>query len=96
MQKLTIPFRLPSLNEYIDACRRNPHAGAALKERTDKAIMWEIRLAKMTPVENPCIVQMVFTGPNYRRDVDNVESAKKRVAAFMKGFGIPRVGGCDG
>ena len=31
-----------------------------------------------------------------KADADKVESAKKQVAAFMKGFGIPRVGGCDG
>jgi Holliday junction resolvase RusA-like endonuclease len=90
MQKFTIPMRLPSLNEYIEACRRNPHAGAKLKRDTDDAIKLCIMAAKLRPVECPCIVHMVFTEPNRRRDVDNVESAKKYILDALTGYGVLR------
>ena len=90
MQKFTIPFRLPSLNEYIEACRRNPHAGAKLKRDTDDVIKLCIMDAKLKPVELPCIVHMVFTEPNRRRDVDNVESAKKYILDSLTGYGVLR------
>lgn len=90
MQKFTIPFRLPSLNEYIEACRRNPHAGAKLKRDTDDAIKLCIMEAKLKTVELPCIVHMVFTEPNRRRDVDNVESAKKYILDALTGYGVLR------
>ena len=86
-QHFTIPFRLPSLNEYIEACRRNPHAGAKLKRNTDAGISAEIMAARIKPVTNPCIVQMVFTEGNRRRDVDNVESAKKYILDALTGNG---------
>lgn len=88
VQHFTIPFRLPSLNEYIEQCRRNPHAGAKLKKDTDASIKWEIMAAKLQPVESPCIVRMVFTEPNRKRDVDNVESAKKYVLDALAGYGV--------
>ena len=30
--------KLPSLNEYINACRRNPFVGASFKKKVDKII----------------------------------------------------------
>ena len=32
---------------------------------------------QLMPVQQPCIVHMVFEEANRKRDVDNVESAKK-------------------
>jgi len=78
-QRFTIPFRLPSLNEYVAANRQNPHAGAKLKRETDEAIGWAIKAAHLHPIESPCIVCMVFHEANRKRDVDNVESAKKYI-----------------
>ena len=31
--------KLPSLNEYIEACRRNPHCGAKMKANTEATII---------------------------------------------------------
>jgi len=87
-QHFTIPFRLPSLNEYIEQCRRNPHAGAKLKKETDEAIGWAIKMAHLQPVESPCIVCMVFQEGNRKRDVDNVESAKKYILDALTGYGV--------
>ena len=78
-QKFVIPFTLPSLNDYVCECRQNAHAGAAFKRSTDDSIAWVIKPARLQPVKYPCLVLMVFTEPNRRRDVDNVESAKKYI-----------------
>lgn len=87
-QHFTIPFRLPSLNDYVLACRSNPHAGAMFKRDTDASIGWAIKPAHLKPVANPCIVHMVFHEPNQRRDVDNVESAKKFILDALTGCSI--------
>ena len=84
-QYLEIPFRLPSLNEVNAQNRANRFAGAKLKRETDDALAMVIRAAKLKPVAYPCIVHMLFEEPNKRRDVDNVESAKKFILdAFVK------------
>jgi len=87
-QHFTIPFRLPSLNEYVAANRQNPHVGAKLKRETDEAIGWAIKAAHLQPVESPCIVCMIFHEPNRKRDVDNVESAKKYIVDSLVKMGV--------
>ena len=87
-QYLTIPFRLPSLNDVIAANRTNPHAGAKLKRETEEKILWAIKAARLKPVQLPCIVHMIFEEPNRRRDADNVESAKKFILDALVKAGI--------
>lgn len=87
-QYLTIPFRLPSLNEVIAASRTNPHVGAKLKRETEEKLLWEIKAARLKPVQLPCIVHMLFEEPNRRRDADNVESAKKFILDALVKAGI--------
>lgn len=78
-QTFMIPARLPSLNEVIAQNRRNCYAGAKLKRDTEEMITRCINAGRLSKVENPCIVHMVFEEGNRKRDVDNVESAKKFV-----------------
>lgn len=87
-QYLDIPFRLPGLNEVIEANRTNPHAGAKLKRDTEEQLMWVIKSERLLPVTYPCIVHMLFVEPNRRRDVDNVESGKKFVMDALVKAGI--------
>lgn len=87
-QVFKIPFRLPSLNEVNDANRRNRYAGAKMKNGTDAAIVQIIKTAKLIPVRRPCIVHMLFMEPNRRRDVDNVESARKFILDALVKSGI--------
>ena len=35
MNKIEIPFRLPSLNQYINECRKNRYAGASMKKNVE-------------------------------------------------------------
>lgn len=87
-QYLVIPFRLPGLNELVEANRRNRHIGAKLKRETDEMIQWTIRAARLKPVTLPCIVNIIFEEPSLRRDHDNVESARKFVLDALVKEGI--------
>jgi hypothetical protein len=87
-QTFTIPFKLPSLNDYINACRTNPHVGAKMKKDIERDIGWEIKSAKLKPVENKAIVLMTFVEGNRRRDCDNTESGKKYILDALVSNGI--------
>ena len=78
--KFCIPDRLSGLNEYIEACRRNPHAGANMKERDQNFVSWHIRQElKRVTVKIP--VRMVYRWyeKDRRRDLDNVSSYGRKV-----------------
>ena len=51
MNKVEIPFKLPSLNQYINECRKNRYAGATMKKNVEKDINWYINL--LPQYENP-------------------------------------------
>lgn len=87
-QTFTIPFKLPSLNDYINACRTHPQVGAKMKKDIERDIGWEIKAAKLKPVANKAIVLMTFVEGNRRRDVDNCESGKKFIADSLVSNGI--------
>lgn len=78
--KFCIPDRLSGLNEYIEACRRNPHAGAKMKERDQDFISWHIR-QELKRVAVKCPVRMVYRWyeKDRRRDLDNVSSYGRKV-----------------
>ena len=70
MTTLSIPGTLPSLNEYIDECRRCKYAGAKMKKDATELVAW---CAKgLPPAVGPVIVQCRFYVPNRRKDPDNV------------------------
>jgi Holliday junction resolvase RusA-like endonuclease len=71
----TIEGRLPSLNEYINAERRNRFAGAKLKKQYTEMVA---RAAKDVPhFSNPVGVSILWIEPNRRRDLDNIYFGKK-------------------
>ena len=87
-QTFTIHFKLPSLNDYINACRRNKYAGAKMKRDIERNIGWEIKIDNIQSVASPCIVCMTFVEGNRKRDVDNVGSAKKYILDALVSNGI--------
>lgn len=82
---ITIKGKLPSLNEYIAACRTNPHVGAKLKQETEDLII--IQLGKMKPITSPVFIHFVWHEKTRRRDKDNVAAAKKFVLDAMQKAG---------
>ena len=73
--RIEIPMRLPSCNEYIDACRMNKFAGAKMKKNVEDDIM--IFLTKVPEFHNPVRIHFHWIEENRRRDLDNICFAKK-------------------
>ena len=78
--KLIIHGRLPGLNEYIDAERRNRYIGAKLKSKAESVIRAEIA-AQLRHVRIRQPVQMLYRWfePNRRRDKSNVCAYGRKV-----------------
>lgn len=77
--------KLPSLNEYIEACRRNPHCGAKMKANTEAVIMPQ--LAKLPKIEKPVHIIFIWHEANKRRDKDNVAAGKKFILDALQKAG---------
>lgn len=81
MNKIEIPFRLPSLNQYINECRKNKYAGANMKKTVDRDIGYYIN--KLPQYKNPIKIHFTWVEENKRRDLDNVCFAKKFILDSM-------------
>lgn len=81
MNKIEIPFRLPSLNQYINECRKNKFAGAKMKKTVDADIGYFIN--QLPRYENPIKIHFTWVEENKRRDLDNVCFAKKFILDSM-------------
>ena len=46
MMKVTIPFRLPSLNDYINESRKNKYGSAKFKKKWKMILTWEVKIVK--------------------------------------------------
>ena len=82
VHSITIPFRLPSLNQYINECRKNKYAGANMKKNVEKDIGWYINL--LPEYKNPIKIHFIWVEENKRRDLDNVCFAKKFIDWLRK------------
>lgn len=91
MVTLTIPDRLPSLNEYTRACRSNKYTGAKMKKEAEEIIGWNIKLRlKDIHFDAPVRLKFRWFEPNRRRDLDNVAFAKKFILdALVKNGVLP-------
>ena len=73
--EIEIPYKFPSLNQYINECRKNKFAGAKMKKQIQLDISWHI--ARLPRFENPVRINFTWIEENKRRDLDNVAFAKK-------------------
>ena len=87
MIKFTIPFRLPSLNEYIDKINHNRYAGNKFKQNIENDILWVLKRVK-EKVAGPVNVKITWYEQTKRRDKDNVMSAKKFIFDALQKSGI--------
>lgn len=74
---IKINGKMPSLNEYIRACRTSPQVGAKMKRETEEMIIWQ--LGRCPKITSPVFVRFKWFETNRRRDKDNVAFAKKFV-----------------
>lgn len=78
--KLTIPGRLPGLNELIEAERANRYKGAKLKKDAERRICAEIRRqAHGVHIRQPVVMRYLWVEPDRRRDRDNITAGRKFV-----------------
>lgn len=88
MNRVKIRGKLPSLNEYINACRRNRYAGAAMKQDAERLVV--LQLGALQPIKSPVIIHFIWHEKTRRRDKDNVAAAKKFILdAMQKARKIP-------
>ena len=76
MPHFTIKGTLPSLNEYLSACRKHPQAGAKLKRDCEMIVCNAIRRGVgRYHTDKPIILHYHIYEPTMKRDRDNVVSA---------------------
>lgn len=85
MNLVKIKGKLPSLNEYINACRRNRYAGAKMKQETEQLVGYQ--LGALRTIKSPVIIHFIWYEKTQRRDKDNVAAAKKFVLDAMQKTG---------
>lgn len=84
-QKIKIVGKLPSLNEYVEACRRNAHCGARLKCNVEAGIIPQ--LCKLKKIEKPVYITFIWHEVDKRRDKDNVSAGKKFILDALQKSG---------
>ena len=83
---IILPFRLPSLNDYIKAINRNKYVGNKMKQEAQLDISFFLKGVK--PVEKPCILHFTWIEKDKRRDLDNIAFAKKFILDALVNDGI--------
>lgn len=84
MDRIEIPFRLPSLNEYIKASKvikGKWNAGNQMKQDVQDDIMYFIN--KLPKYEKPIEIHFHWIEENKKRDLDNICYAKKFILDAM-------------
>lgn len=70
-----INMKLPSLNDYVRACRTNKYAGSKMKAEIETEIA--LFIGKLPRFDNPVTIRFHWVEGSKRRDLDNVAFAKK-------------------
>lgn len=85
MIKIEIPMKLPSLNAYINECRKNKFAGAKMKKEIEDDIGYFIN--KLPRFKKPIKINFTWIEADKRRDFDNVCFAKKFILDSLQKAG---------
>ena len=89
MYSVTIPMKLPSLNEYISACkvqRGNWNKGNQMKQNTQAEMLYYLR--KLPKFDKPVTIIFRWVSKKTdRRDLDNIAFAKKFILDAMQQAG---------
>ena len=79
-----IPLKLPSLNEYINACRYNRYSANSMKQKIQYDISFYLRkLPKLNKVK----IKFKWYEGNKKRDLDNICFAKKFILDSLVNLG---------
>lgn len=80
-KKFEIPIKLPSLNDYIRACRANKYLANKIKSELEQQI--GLYIIQMPKYNNPVKIHFTWIESNHRRDIDNVVFARKFILDSM-------------
>lgn len=75
LYKVEIPLKLPSLNDYVLACRTNRFKGYKMKREIEDEI--GLFIGKLPRFEEPVKIRFRWIEGNKRRDLDNISFGKK-------------------
>lgn len=80
LKRAFIYGQLPSLNEYIEACRKSPREGAAMKREAQDFVGWQLK-RELGTWRTPKRISIDFTyiEPNKKRDPDNIGGFARKV-----------------
>lgn len=70
-----IQGKLPGLNEYTEACRRNKYLGAKMKKDAQIQCSWFLH--KLPQIKHPVKIRFLWQEKDHRRDPDNCAFAQK-------------------
>ena len=84
MIKITIPLRLPGLNEYVDVCRKNRFQAANFKKQVENDCLMFIRAGLRGRTFTQIGITFVWYEKDKRRDKDNIAFAKKFILDAMQ------------
>ena len=82
--KIEIPMKLPSLNQYINECRKNRYAGANMKSEVEREISYYI--TSLPQYQKKIKIHFHWIEGNKKRDLDNICFAKKFILDAMVKF----------
>jgi len=72
---VTILGKLPGLNEYVDACRRNKYLGNKMKKDAQIQTSWFLH--QLPEIKKPVKIRFLWNDTDRRRDPDNCAFAQK-------------------
>lgn len=84
--KVTIPMKLPSLNQYINVCRTNPYMASKFKKDIERDI--SVFLSGLPKFEKPIKIHFHWVEDNRKRDIDNIAYSKKHILDAMVKCGV--------
>ena len=97
--KLIIKGRLPGLNEYIEAERKNRYKAAAMKRENEAIVAWSAKASKLKKISGPVFMRYTWYEPNRKRDKDNITFGRKIIqdalvkCGYLKGDGWQHIEG---
>lgn len=89
--KIVIPGTLPSLNEMINASKRNKYAYVKMKDEAINSVAWAVKQSfKRTVVFIPSPADYIITWycPNRKKDKDNVQAGVKFIFDGLQHIGL--------
>lgn len=87
--KFNYPYKLPTLNEYINVERGNKYAAGKLKKNTEIRLCLIIKnQLKGVRIDKPVKMRYLWSASNKKKDKDNIAFAKKFIQDALVKSGV--------